>query len=98
MFFDKLGLVQDVEVSLKIVPDAQLRFFRPQPIPYALRTRVKEELDQWSKMEYWSLMITPTRQLLFCQWSSEMAQFVFAVTSGLPSAKLHNETCTLFLN
>ena len=42
-----MGLLRDVKVSLQTSPDAQPRYHRPRPIPYALRSRVEAELTRY---------------------------------------------------
>ena len=39
-------MLRDVKVSLQTSPDAQPRYHRPRPIPYALRSRVEAELTR----------------------------------------------------
>ena len=49
VFKDELGLMRDIKISLQVVPDAQPRYHRPRPIPYAMRSRVAAELDRLDK-------------------------------------------------
>ena len=49
VFKDELGLMRDIKISLQVVPDAQPRYHRPRPIPYAMRSRVDAELDRLEK-------------------------------------------------
>ena len=49
VFKDELGLMRDIKISLQVVPDAQPRYHRPDPIPYAMRSRVDAELDRLEK-------------------------------------------------
>ena len=46
VFRDELGSLRDIKVTLQISPDAQPCYHRPRPIPYALRSRVEDELTR----------------------------------------------------
>lgn len=46
LFSDKLGCCKTVRVTLNMKPDAQPKFFKPRPLPFALRARVDQELNR----------------------------------------------------
>ena len=58
VFSNKLGCLKNVLVHIPVPPDATPRFFKPRSVPYALRSRVEDELDKlenqgvWKKVQY----------------------------------------------
>ena len=58
IFDNKLGCLKNLKVHIPVPSDATPRFFKPRPVPYALRTRVEEELEKlenqgvWKKVQY----------------------------------------------
>ena len=46
VFRDKLGKLESTQVSIKIDADAQPQLFKPRPLPFALKSRVEDELDK----------------------------------------------------
>ena len=46
LFKDELGLVQSTQAKLHVDPQSQPKYFRPRPIPYALRGKVEQELER----------------------------------------------------
>ena len=46
VFSEGLGKIKGVQASLHVNPEAQPRFYKPRPVPYALRKKVEKELDQ----------------------------------------------------
>ena len=46
VFREGLGTFNKVEAKIKVVPDAQPRYFRPRPVPYALRDKIERELER----------------------------------------------------
>eukprot|EP00731_Ephydatia_muelleri_P021997 Em0014g588a len=46
VFKEELGKVTGMEVKLHMDPDAQPQFFRPRPVPLALRPKVERELER----------------------------------------------------
>ena len=49
LFKDELGLVKGTPVKLHVDASCKPRFFRPCPVPYALRSKVEAELDRLLK-------------------------------------------------
>ena len=49
LFKDELGLVQSTQAKLHVDPQSQPKYFRPRPIPYALRGKVEQELERLEK-------------------------------------------------
>ena len=49
LFKDELGLVQSTQEKLHVDPQSQPKYFRPRPIPYALRGKVEQELERLEK-------------------------------------------------
>ena len=58
VFRKELGCLKGVKASIPIPKDAVPKFFKPRPVPYALRSRVDDELDKlegqkvWKKVRY----------------------------------------------
>lgn len=46
VFSESLGTITPMKAKLNVRKDAQPKFFKPRPIPYALRERVNDELDR----------------------------------------------------
>ena len=46
VFSEKLGCLKDFKVSIPVATDADYKFFKSRPVPYALRGRVEEELNK----------------------------------------------------
>ena len=44
-----MGRVKGVEVKIHVEQSAILRFFRPRPVPFALKGRIEEELERLQK-------------------------------------------------
>ena len=48
-FKEELGTVKKFQASLHLKDQAQLKFFRPRPVPFAIRDAVARELDRLEK-------------------------------------------------
>lgn len=67
LFKDELGSVQGVTAKFHINSDAQPKFFKPRPVPYALQSKVEDELSRLEsaaiikpvKFSYWAAPIVP---------------------------------------
>ncbi|XP_062374782.1 uncharacterized protein K02A2.6-like [Sardina pilchardus] len=46
VFRDELGTLRGTTVKLCVDPKAQPRFFKPRPVPYAMRVKVEAELER----------------------------------------------------
>ena len=46
LFSDELGSVEPFTASLQIQPDATPRFFKPRPVPYAIKEAVSQEISR----------------------------------------------------
>ncbi|KAF4090749.1 hypothetical protein AMELA_G00055870, partial [Ameiurus melas] len=46
VFRDELGTLKGVTVKLHVDPDAAPRFFKPRVVPYAMKSKVEEELER----------------------------------------------------
>ena len=46
VFRDELGTIRGVTAKLHVDPQARLRFYRPRPVPYAMRQKVELELER----------------------------------------------------
>jgi hypothetical protein len=46
LFKEELGRIKGVKVKIHVDPKARPLFFKPRPVPYALRARVEEELKR----------------------------------------------------
>ena len=49
VFKDELGLVKGVAVKIHVEPDVKPRFFRPRPVPLALKSKLEDELNRLLK-------------------------------------------------
>ena len=45
VFRDGLGMIKETEATLHIDPNVKPRFYKPRPLPYALRPKVEKELN-----------------------------------------------------
>ena len=55
LFQDDLGTIRNFQAQLTVKPDARPQFFRPCPVPFALKEAVDQELDRlelgwWRKL------------------------------------------------
>ena len=46
VFSESLGMITPFQAKLSVTPAAQPKFFKPRPVPYALREKVESELDR----------------------------------------------------
>ena len=46
LFKDELGKVEQYRATLQVRQDARPRFFKPRPVPFAIKASIKEELDK----------------------------------------------------
>jgi len=46
VFKEDLGMLQSVHATLHVKPNATPKFFKPHPVPYAIRESVEIELDR----------------------------------------------------
>ena len=49
LFKEELGTIQPQKATLHVETDATPRFFRPRPVPFAIKTAVGQELDRLEK-------------------------------------------------
>ncbi|XP_017473895.1 PREDICTED: uncharacterized protein K02A2.6-like [Rhagoletis zephyria] len=49
VFEQKVGCIPNISCSLKLVPGAKPVFLRERRVPFALRDKVEEELDEWER-------------------------------------------------
>ena len=50
LFQDGLGTLKDIQAKLMLTPEAIPKFFKPRPVPYALRGAIEQELDRLEKL------------------------------------------------
>ena len=62
VFKEELGEIKRFQANLHVNPDQSPRFYRPRPVPYALRDRVEKELARLEKLK----VIEPTQ---FSDWA-----------------------------
>ena len=46
LFQEGLGTIQTHKATIQVAPDAPIRFFRPRPVPFAIRDAVGAQLDK----------------------------------------------------
>ena len=46
LFADGLGTVESYEATLQVQPEAAPRFFKPRPVPFAIKDAIGRELDR----------------------------------------------------
>ena len=46
LFSDGLGKIEPFRATLRIRPDAHPRFFKPRPVPFAIKAAIEAELDE----------------------------------------------------
>ena len=46
VFSESLGTITPFHVKLSVTPEAKPKFFKPRPVPYAIREKVAGELDR----------------------------------------------------
>ena len=46
LFQDDLGTIKSAQAKLYLKPDTKPKFFKPRPVPFALKTAVEQELDR----------------------------------------------------
>ena len=54
VFTDKLGCLKNFQVNIPVPEGAVPKFCKTRPVPYAMRSRVEEELDRLEKQGVWS--------------------------------------------
>ena len=76
LFREELGTLKGAKAKIIVPPNAQLYFFKPRPLPYALKDKVEKELDRLLLSPLFSFQ---TGQHLLFLLSRQMAPFVFVV-------------------
>ena len=46
LFRDELGTVKGTSAKLHVDPQSRPRFYKPRPVPYAMRERIEQEIDR----------------------------------------------------
>ena len=46
LFEEKLGLLEGIRVKIHVDKTVKPRFYKPRPVPYALRDKVEQELER----------------------------------------------------
>ncbi|XP_047137420.1 uncharacterized protein K02A2.6 [Hydra vulgaris] len=67
VFSDHLGCLKNFQCHIPLREGAEPKFYKARPVPYALRTRIEQELDcledqgVWRKVQYskWAAPIVP---------------------------------------
>ena len=78
-FFDNTNLpsIHGFRAHLQLKPDAQYKLFKQRPVPYALKSKIKEELK---RLEGLSIML-------------KVSAVVFITTSIVPVQKPNGQVC-----
>ena len=53
VFTDKLGCFKGYKVKIPVADDVVPKYYKPRPVPYALQSRVEEELDKLEEQGVW---------------------------------------------
>ena len=67
LFQDKLGTIKGLEAKLTVDPEASPKFFKPRPVPYALRGAIERDLEcletlgviEWVNHSDWAAPVVP---------------------------------------
>ena len=71
LFREGLGKLEGMEATIVVPTDAQPRFFKPRPLPYALKEKVEQELECLQKEG----VITPVQ---FSDWAAPIVPVIKA--------------------
>lgn len=63
LFRSELGTLKGMEAKIFVPPDSQPQFYKPRPLPYALKDKVEQELDKLVEAG----IITPVQ---FSDWAA----------------------------
>lgn len=63
VFKDELGTLKGTKATIHVKQDATPRFFRPRSVPFAMRTKVDEEIDRLLKES----IISPVK---YAEWAA----------------------------
>ncbi|KAL5500663.1 hypothetical protein EMCRGX_G012257 [Ephydatia muelleri] len=69
LFKDELGLIKGVTVKIQVDSSKPPRFFKPRPVPYALRGRVEQELERLQR----DRIIAPVQ---FSEWAAPVVPVI----------------------
>ena len=69
LFREELGTLEGAKAKIIVPPNAQPRFFKPRPLPYALKDKVEKELDHLQLQG----VITPVQ---FSDWAAPIVPVV----------------------
>ena len=65
VFTDELGCLKDFKVHIPVPVDTAPKFSKARPVPYAMRTRVEEELDRLEEQGVW-------RRVQYARWAAPL--------------------------
>ena len=57
VFKEDLGTLQSATATLHVKPNATFKFFKPHPVPYAIRESVELELDRLESKTKWKVIL-----------------------------------------
>ena len=63
VFRSELGCLKNVKINIPIPEDAKSKFFKPRPVPYALKCRVEDELDKLVGQGVW-------KKVIYSKWAA----------------------------
>ena len=69
LFEEKLGLLAGIRVKINVDKTVKPRFYKPRPVPYALRDKVEQELERLQR----DGVIEPVR---FSEWAAPVVPVV----------------------
>lgn len=71
VFDNKLGCIKDITATFKVRGDVLPKFFKPRPVPFALRDKIAAELDR--------LQQTGIMEKVECSdWAAQIVQAIKA--------------------
>ena len=65
VFSESLGTISPFQAKLSVTKDALPKYFKPHPVPFALRAKVESELDRLTKEKKYCTVSGPPQLLQF---------------------------------
>ena len=82
LFDDGLGTIKGVVAHLKLKENAKSQFFKPRPVPFALKEKTAAELHRLERIGVLEEVEFPSGPLPLFPFSNWMVVIVFVMTIG----------------